>query len=628
MQGTDDDNIRTSTFQTISLYTTIADQTLLTELLESAVTKIKKAMDKSDENQSKSREEVKFLKSSILDVIRVLLPYQVVRDIDEMFKFLKGILKDSKDQTETKKVYRILQELCESEREGPQEFISNHLEDVLELLLEPMDSKTREPSQAARVKCITALLLNMSEQQIVNIMPAATAGIKSINSSCRDYSFQLITKIADRIVELNQEPGLFMIIDYLSVGLQGAPKIASASILALASVTHHCRSTLVGTESLNTMLSNILVLLTSSTREIVSSCLSYVKLLLTSFHKDDNAPHVPAIVREISKMAQDCKRHFRIKVKDIFVRLLRKYGDEFIFQMIPSHDVALVKQVKNMIKIRRRKSKDKQKKESENENEEDEFSVKSKPKTITEILDEIEKDDEEVELEEEKKSKTKNKKKKKQTFIQEDGEEILDFTDMTNMNKISTTKPSAAGSVNQGNVKGKKKEEEEFKMTEDGKLIITESDSEGETEKMGKLKILDEEDEDKEDEETAKSILKQRKRKRGTASDKGSVRSEPASKYQAGGSGIHRPIKTKSDAGSVYRAQDPGSVYKSKKSQGDMKRKGLPDPYAYVPLTRKLLNKRKKNKSTGQFKNIVKGAKKGAKVGTSMKSKNSKRNKK
>ncbi|XP_017304861.1 RRP12-like protein, partial [Diaphorina citri] len=134
-------------------------------------------------------------------------------------------------------------------------------------------------------------------------------------------------------------------------------------------------------------------------------------------------------------MVQDCKRHFRIKIKDIFVRLLRKYGDDVIFHMIPTHDAALVKQVKNMIKIRRRKSKDKQKNEAEENDEEEEFSVKSKPKTITEILDEIEKDDDEDLLDmEEKPKQNGKKKKKKQTFIQENEDEILDFTDMTNMN--------------------------------------------------------------------------------------------------------------------------------------------------------------------------------------------------
>lgn len=54
----------------------------------------------------------------------------------------------------------------------------------------------------------------------------------------------------------------------------------------------------------------------------------------------------------------------------------------------------------------------------------------------------------------------------------------------------------------------------------------------------------------------------------------------------AGGSGIHRPLKARkveSVAGSEYRAT---------KARGDIKKKGKPDPYVYLPLTRAALNKR------------------------------------
>lgn len=37
---------------------------------------------------------------------------------------------------------------------------------------------------------------------------------------------------------------------------------------------------------------------------------------------------------------------------------------------------------------------------------------------------------------------------------------------------------------------------------------------------------------------------------------------------------------------------EPGSEYRATKARGDIKRKGKPDPYAYVPLTRSILNKR------------------------------------
>lgn len=39
-------------------------------------------------------------------------------------------------------------------------------------------------------------------------------------------------------------------------------------------------------------------------------------------------------------------------------------------------------------------------------------------------------------------------------------------------------------------------------------------------------------------------------------------------------------------------ASVPGSEYRAQKAKGDIKKKGQVDPYAYVPLSRKSLNKR------------------------------------
>lgn len=60
----------------------------------------------------------------------------------------------------------------------------------------------------------------------------------------------------------------------------------------------------------------------------------------------------------------------------------------------------------------------------------------------------------------------------------------------------------------------------------------------------------------------------------------------------AGGSGIHRPIKKAVSKGIENNTMVSGSVYRAKKASGDVKRKGMPDPYAYVPLSRKFLNRR------------------------------------
>lgn len=101
-----------------------------------------------------------------------------------------------------------------------------------------------------------------------------------------------------------------------------------------------------------------------------------------------------------------------------------------------------------------------------------------------------------------------------------------------------------------------------------------------------------------------------------------SGKSRATSKYTAGGKGIHRPVAASVKSG--YSAASKmtstskksiGTEYAAKKAKGDMKRKGQLDPYEYIPLSRNILNKRKRAKSTGQFKNIVNGAKAGAAKG-------------
>jgi len=70
------------------------------------------------------------------------------------------------------------------------------------------------------------------------------------------------------------------------------------------------------------------------------------------------------------------------------------------------------------------------------------------------------------------------------------------------------------------------------------------------------------------------------------------------------------------DANSKKAIKDFGAEYKSTKAKGDVKRKGKPDPYAYVPLQKGALNRRKRAKFEGQFKGLVKAAEKGSTKGS------------
>merc|ERR1711862_323952 len=186
-----------------------------------------------------------------------------------------------------------------------------------------------------------------------------------------------------------------------------------------------------------------------------------------------------------------------------------------------------------------------------------------------------------------KKTKTDKNPRAAAAWLKEEGaEDIVDFLDPSVSKKIMSTKPEKAA------VKKSTASSHGFPMAPDGRFIIQEDKEE----KKKSEPIID-------DVEELLSALDgpKKSKKRKHARDTGDMLDEDETpmKYQVGGSGIHRPISDK----------DIGTEYRSKKAGGDMKKKGKPDPYAYVPLEMKTLNRRKRAKVHGQFKNLVKGAK-------------------
>lgn len=175
-----------------------------------------------------------------------------------------------------------------------------------------------------------------------------------------------------------------------------------------------------------------------------------------------------------------------------------------------------------------------------------------------------------------------------------------------------------------------------FKVDVSGKLVIeepkrggnidddTDSDIDDMDEESKKKVSSDKSDSD--DEITENRKAKSRKRQASSSLSQASGKTGTSSKYVSGGKGIHRPLNEAASVRSGYtnvssktdvsKKSIAGSDYRAKKSKGDMKKKGTFDPYAYIPLSRNTLNKRKRAKNSGQFKNIVQAARKGAAAGS------------
>lgn len=92
---------------------------------------------------------------------------------------------------------------------------------------------------------------------------------------------------------------------------------------------------------------------------------------------------MPFQILGLTSMTEDCKRHFRQKVRDIITKLIRKFGVDTISAMVPASDVVMHKRLKNIRKIEARKQKVKEQKKANlnDSQEDDEFTTKRKPKT-------------------------------------------------------------------------------------------------------------------------------------------------------------------------------------------------------------------------------------------------------
>jgi len=599
--GSEEAGQRLAALETVKLFIKIADLDLLMKMFDNA-------MDKSNDSTVDP-----FTKDAVQDILRCMLTYV---DSERMSTLYASSLLNitSKDHKEQKKTYRIIEEICKCETEASTKFLKATLPELQKSLVSSL-SKCGPSSQAPRLRCLIEIISKLKEANyefVFSCIPESILCIRAVNKKARESAFTLLITIGEAIIrwgEGSQEEAIRKYLNQVMVGLAGTPTLIHCTILAISRIYFQLKD-ILPLDVTEQVLNNILLLLSSAAREVSSAGLSFVKVFITATPVTLATRFLPNIVKAITEMPEDCKRHCRQKTKFLLERLSRKFGFDLVSSLVPKSDLTTQKRLRNIRKEVARRSR--KVSEDGSGGDDEDFAVKSnRQKTMEEILA----DSSDDEFDEQEEVGAKSKRSKKGTWIQE-GEEILDLLSSSAAQKISSTKPSQ--SREEVVEKKKKARKSDFKMTADGKIIISEKD--------GKKDDDSDDDDDKpkqtdqrmsDDEgETFEKLVATKKRKIG--SEAGSVKSRQttttsrggaadAKKYRPGGSGIHRKLDT------------PGSEYKSTKGRGDVKRKNKPDPYAYIPITHKNLNKRKSAKSASVFANVVKAAKRGASKGNKYK---------
>ncbi|XP_053679622.1 RRP12-like protein [Anopheles nili] len=644
--GSYEGEVRQGAFETIQAYLSITPKPVLDELFNVAL----------QELQEKAPGT--FIYDTLFDIVEQLALYQSKEKLIEIYqKYITVILKQDKKQEtvakkstnlrrQMKKAFKLLHEILASENEGCVAFVEAKLGNIEKLLLGTMHL-SYDGIQAPRLTCLRMLLekesnILLNGKLVTRAVPEAVATYHLETVKKENIAVELLEKIGDLFD--NQEK-INDLINLIIAGFVGDSQLITNTIWVLRDVLEKFTGSL-SIDSLKFMLEQVLTFLVGKARQEVNAALHFVYHYIKVLPIPLVTNYLSLIVKALSMMVPDTKRHCRLVLGYIWKKLCKRFGATEVIQLVPGNDENTHKRLKKIRKDIARAKRNKQERggkegvaDDDDEAEELEFASHLQKKSLT-IEDILQDSDSDSGVEDEKSTREK-KRKRVDTFIKESEENIVDLADLDAIGKITTNEPKEEGSSADRSNTGKvaKNTNRGFKTAPDGRLIIEDiedySDSdEDPDEAVGyedktKKRIYDEDDSDDSQAEPDYAPNADddgptsRKRKAIDALSARSGMSGTSSRYVAGGKGIHRPTAASVKSGyssktnrTAKSAKSTGSEYRSEKASGDMLKMGKHEPYAYVPLSRNSLNRRKRAKNAGQFKSIVKGARKGAAAGS------------
>ncbi|ATY62430.1 ribosomal RNA-processing 12 [Cordyceps militaris] len=448
--------------------------------------------EKGHKGQQKSKDHMPSTAQTLMDLVITMSAYLPRESFATLFEIASLIINRDDEPQLQKKAYKLIPRLATSEL-GKAALEARSVE--LQQLLIASTDKVSVPARRDRLTAITALLPYVPDTQlhfIPSVLSEVVICCKENNERARETAYELLVQMGARMATANDAPidnskvphmpadapaGTANIEEFftmVSAGLAGStPHMISASITAISRLLYEYRAGL-SEQTLSDLVQTMDLFLTSNNREIVKSCLGFVKVCVIGLPVELMRPRLATLVPNLLVWSHEHKGHFKAKVKHILERLVRRFGYDGVQQHCPEADRKLI------ANIRKSKERAKKKKEAaraggddESDEEGDEDNGKQKQHFDTEYdraiySSESEGDDDDKEDADEAPRQKKKTQKGGKTYILEDDDEPLDLLDKKALANISSTKPSKA---RQPHKKSK------AKVDLDGKLILGKDDA-------------------------------------------------------------------------------------------------------------------------------------------------------
>lgn len=562
-----------------------------------------------------------------------------MNDVDALYMLTKPFI-NSPDTTLQKKAFKALSLISQTDGAPLAAFLQKSGAEMLDLLVRSTDAGSG--TKYHRLVTIKNIMAKLPGNVLAKFVPAVVIevvmGTKEVQERTRKAAYDCLVQVGHAIVKVEAAAGPSSPIKFqqyferVSALLGGkTPHMMSAATLAMSRLLFQFSEQLTPDQT-GQVLATVCMLLKLQSQEIVKSAVGFVKVALDVMTKDTLEPHLGALVEGIVEKAGIT---FRQKARKRLEKLIKMFGYDRVHDLMPEEHRRLI------VNIRRTKERKQRgagagggagsgvRGASAAAGEERGPSFKPGYEELMNESDDSEDDDADADaggdLDAMEVSGGGGRRGagggarvrgghadegRAGMYIKDDDEhQTLDFLDASAVTRFRSKLPAAR----------KERTGSQFPKGSDGRMFVVDPedpDAVKEARSMGVtgIRSVDDDGDDAGDGGFNRAAERKRARRPWGQEDDNDWEDEAADEEEpAAGGGGKRSRTAKAPA-----VRTMGHEYKAKKAAGDVKLAGKAAPFAYMTFDKNQLNKRKKAKAVGKFKNLLAGATKGVRAARKM----------
>ena len=452
--------------QTVNAFLSVTPAQQVNETFNSVSTMLAAELEKppaAAEKGPKSADAMPSTAQALMDLVITISAYLPRESFPALFQIASATIARQEEPQLQKKAYKLIPRLADTEV-GKAALKERNAE--LQELLSSNAEKVSAPARRDRLASMIALLPFIPDDAlhfVPTVLSEVVISCKENNERARETAYELLVLMGHRMVSANgamidntkvphmpsdAPNGTASIEEYftmVSAGLAGStPHMISASITAISRLLYEFRSSL-SEATLSDLVQTMDLFLTHNNREIVKSCLGFVKVCVIALPVDLMLPRLSSLVPNLIAWSNEHKGHFKAKVKHILERMIRRFGYDNVHKHCPEPHRKLINNIRKT-KERTKKKKDAAKSGADEDDSDNEEGDKSRrfENEYDQALYSSDSDSSGGDDNDDEDTSRKSKKRSAkggQTYILEGEDEPLDLLDKKALANMSSTKP-------------------------------------------------------------------------------------------------------------------------------------------------------------------------------------------